>query len=966
MDDTTTINAMQNKQNVWKIGTHWGKYGPSNFDLFLNSQCAFFSLDDVERIGDWRSAKIGDLLLVCDGSKPVAIGIMQSKFENYQQGSIRFCKSDEDEWIDGSDNIRICKARFCLIPEGEKTASWGNDGEKRFCAHSNKDIVINKWREYEIREKLDSNKELISLTYAELAYASETKILTIPAVQRGVVWSPLQVINLWDSIVKGYPIGSFMLYHDGKTWCLFDGQQRVIALSYGYFPKDIRIWCRRNNDEIQFMATTRRHPWGFKWHEKDGHPELSVLKWNEREEAFKLMYPDATDSYSELNIESGYPYAHDGNPYLPLQHLLEVNTSEEAYNKWIAELKGIAIKEYAKTNRETFDNLFKDTRLEKIRQGVKQVPLVIIPKETFNDNKNGALRELFYRINKGGTPLSKIDDLYSELCVRCPDIKPEIEKLCGNANTQFLPASRLCIVAARMAMSESQGYPQPKNLNGVLTQIENPSQKTCFEQFVLTQQRTETTKDRVPFSKALERLNNALDSSSVRTYKYILLRDGNDSWFFVMTYLLCNIASDSLEDDNKHIPLLACLPFLTCCTNSPTDRNRYAQAFYNGISLLAGEKPSLIKAIAVGYLHTALNWQHLVYPLDVDFKACDYLRCFPKEAYGTWADMFKKSWGTAENFALYLYQSKYLHNLLGSYFNPASSITWDDENRPWDMDHIIPFEWWNDQEQNLRDTYRDFFSNIQALHFHDNRSKSNKRSGVPDHIHVSSIDNRLGNKFNNLTKDEISTQGCMLLEDRKIDIVQKVLQETSFFDLIDGIENLTNETCLVLRARQRFELFCMIRDKLKAEYTVTFGRTAYERNIRNTGITANEMKSMLLPISNFCFYTSLVPWLAVGVCDGNKMYGIQCMCEGNDAHGFHIQFGVMRAPNISSEKWMSEEQTNDPWWKHNVIANSDNICCDNYVNVNHSLNELAEVFSNIIKDMRKGEKIDKDVLEKYK
>ena len=36
----------------------------------------------------------------------------------------------------------------------------------------------------------------------------------IPPVQRGLVWSPSQVIELWDSISKGYPIGSFITYQD--------------------------------------------------------------------------------------------------------------------------------------------------------------------------------------------------------------------------------------------------------------------------------------------------------------------------------------------------------------------------------------------------------------------------------------------------------------------------------------------------------------------------------------------------------------------------------------------------------------------------------------------------------------------------------------------------------------------------------------------------------------------------------
>lgn len=816
----------------------------------------------------------------------------------------------------------------------------------------------------EIKEKLNSGKELIALTYEQLAFARNKGIFSIPAVQRGVVWSPLQVINLWDSIIKGYPIGSLMVYKKGDQWCLFDGQQRTISLCYGYDPDDIKIWCRRSyeNNDIQFMATTKRHPWGYKWVKKDGHNELAVLTWKDREDALAKIFP-GKDSFSELDINDGYPYdnkSEDGNNYyIPLEWLISYKEEEiESWDKYIPETENVEL--YKRKYRE----LAEDHRIRAIIDGKRQVPILIIPQKTI-DNKN-AIRELFYRINKGGTPLSKIDDLYSELCVQCPDVKPEIETLCGNENTQFLSASRLCIVAARMAMCKSNGYPQPKNLNGLLTQIENKEQKASFEKFVLSQESTDTNNGGVSFSNALIRLNNALDSSSRRAYKYILLRDANDSWFFVMIYLLCNIVSSNIEDDNKHIPLLACLPFLTCCTNSPTDRNRYAQKFYTGISSLEGLKPSLIHAIAVGYLHAALDVEHLVYPFDEDCSSDDLADSFPTAPYGTWADMFQKSRGRSENFALYLYQREYIHKLLGSYFNPSSPITWDDENRPWDMDHIIPDEWWNTQEPTLRDAYRDSFCNMQALHFHDNRSKSNASSGVPDSIHVSALGKlRLADNFNALKREDISTIGVKLIEQRRKDIVQSVLREASFSDLITRIECLKDETPLVKNARQRFELFCKIRDILCKEYTVCFAHAAYARNIRNTGITTNEMKSMLIDISSerFCFYTSLAPWLAVGVCKGNSIYGIQCMCTEDAQYGLHIQLGVMRGSNVTAEKWMSDEQTNDAWWKRNVIANSDALCFDSVVK--GSIDDLAAECSSLIKNMINGSQIDKDALNKF-
>ena len=46
--------------------------------------------------------------------------------------------------------------------------------------------------------------------------------VALPMIQRGSVWKPLQIINLWDSILRGMPLGSLLVSYmrpigsDGK------------------------------------------------------------------------------------------------------------------------------------------------------------------------------------------------------------------------------------------------------------------------------------------------------------------------------------------------------------------------------------------------------------------------------------------------------------------------------------------------------------------------------------------------------------------------------------------------------------------------------------------------------------------------------------------------------------------------------------------------------------------------------
>src|SRR6266516_3428862 len=76
--------------------------------------------------------------------------------------------------------------------------------------------------------------------------------LYLPPIQRSVLWSNAQVINFWDSLFRGYPLGMMMIHRacrmnengipsgvdvEGHTreisetdYELFDGQQRMASI----------------------------------------------------------------------------------------------------------------------------------------------------------------------------------------------------------------------------------------------------------------------------------------------------------------------------------------------------------------------------------------------------------------------------------------------------------------------------------------------------------------------------------------------------------------------------------------------------------------------------------------------------------------------------------------------------------------------------------------------------------------
>ena len=123
---------------------------------------------------------------------------------------------------------------------------------------------------------------------------AENAKVGLPALQRGYVWKPKQVETLWDSLLRGFPIGSFLVSETDEQSTkkdLLDGQQRATAIAMGFYnpweisnqPKffsnkfkniqetvpvlwlDIAVNDNQEIGDLLFLPriVTQSHPWGF-------------------------------------------------------------------------------------------------------------------------------------------------------------------------------------------------------------------------------------------------------------------------------------------------------------------------------------------------------------------------------------------------------------------------------------------------------------------------------------------------------------------------------------------------------------------------------------------------------------------------------------------------------------------------------------------------------------------------------
>ncbi len=261
---------------------------------------------------------------------------------------------------------------------------------------------------------------------------SDNKIY-LPAIQRKFVWDIEQITDLFDSIMKGYPIGtflfwklrgeeikpytfhSFILHYDvrkpynettgtpetkDEILAVLDGQQRLssmyVALQGSYALK--RPYARWDDDN----AFPKRKLYLNLLSKPNGDDE------EESNYDFKFL----ADREIENNDEETF--------WFPIRNVLEWKTVAEC-NKYA--------KEKGYIENDTFIN-----NLSLLWHRFTQENLINYFE--INDPDIEKILPIFVRINSGGTPLSKTDLLFSTIVATWQEGRGEIESLLHAVNTK--------------------------------------------------------------------------------------------------------------------------------------------------------------------------------------------------------------------------------------------------------------------------------------------------------------------------------------------------------------------------------------------------------------------------------------------------------------------------------------------------------------------------------------------------
>jgi len=325
-------------------------------------------------------------------------------------------------------------------------------------------------------------------------------IADLPSLQRGFVWKAEQIETLWDSIARGFPIGSLLLsdiregedqatghFKGGEesdtkgTHYLLDGQQRATSIALAFND----VWTKSNEDatsalwvdlksiensdrHFSFRLVTKSHPWGYSQED----PSKRLKDWQAREalESFRKVKKegDLTRPH-EFKIFEVFPWnAEAPVPVaLLLSSILESKSDNDQLIKCLLKnlekthlsddrlenIKGIL---FGNNGRPGFMRLIEGLRKALNTFEVPAPVLNVSGYQEYGDDEKDSTFNLFKRVNSGGTVLSAEEIKYSLLktvWIEAPDV---IEKELLSKRKIAQPARMVSLMSRLFLMIKSK------------------------------------------------------------------------------------------------------------------------------------------------------------------------------------------------------------------------------------------------------------------------------------------------------------------------------------------------------------------------------------------------------------------------------------------------------------------------------------------------------------------------------
>lgn len=274
----------------------------------------------------------------------------------------------------------------------------------------------------------------------------------LPPIQRNSVWNVAQIERLWDSILRGYPIGSFLVSprHKGSAtrdfykgeqiksisegFFLLDGQQRTRGLLLGFKSNEnARLWIdlkpNLKFDNIEFndrkfllRVLTNYQPWGMR-NQNPAEKLYEYQKYKAREELkvehIHYDYEIVIDNGENREQSEIFSWPVEATLPVPLDELINLcggTTGIFTKPEWESVCKLIPSRYFSESNVsiEPTEHYYAiitaiEKLIDKTNDEIKTRTVVLLfqneNKSEQVENVQDDMEVLFRRINAGGTTM---------------------------------------------------------------------------------------------------------------------------------------------------------------------------------------------------------------------------------------------------------------------------------------------------------------------------------------------------------------------------------------------------------------------------------------------------------------------------------------------------------------------------------------------------------------------------------
>lgn len=685
---------------------------------------------------------------------------------------------------------------------------------------------------------MDSSRlyPLYAIAECDLYDSTHTSKLRIPNIQRGLVWKPIQVELLWDSILRGFPIGSMLVLHHEDSFVpdeILDGQQRANAIINGF---DIEGLCEsaqtktksilwydlsyspsEDKDEERrvhrICLTNTAHPWGFS---TDGLKLEAEKRRKAIEAAYNYNIESIPSKKSAWDIRRFLPYVFTQDPsFLPIPLSFLVYAAKDKNITPGGEIPSLFFEDIRKLI-DGFSDLspwWRDSYGEKVQTFLTEhANDVKLFQPFFNLNSYSIpfnyvstqddIEILFNRVNRRGTPMSAEDLTYAaikhyggSLC-HCDNISDVIKKACNG----LLPEAVLANIVFRYCFSS----------NSIRGELSAGDIRNC---------NSVETKDNLQLLFSGDNLRSLIDCA-----KSCILKDNIPSFMlgeigiknpslFILLLLLVD-KHRTLGDDF----IRGLIFYLYCFSVS----NHPASLIFEA----AKASPDNLKGQIQDILRDSISHE---WAMEVPSSFREYNAAADAAKDTNWSphkysnrygySSFKTlfEYGTGQGAFMLKYSLRNYFNEVFSEYSPSNKDLWEDINRPWDHDHIIPKSWddghiWS----NCFAAWVNSWGNIADIPFEENRIKNNYADwSYYDSLHGDPLlagalykpycDD---GKIDGLQKgnDQDIVQFISNVWDRFLILSDDFLSLFSVLGITDGLSPLQHERkCFFLRIQQQLE-----------------------------------------------------------------------------------------------------------------------------------------------------------------